>query len=104
MGEIEGLLEYGARLGVYSYFIYLFLPVGRGELVRDDALDSRERAELLELLLQKQHEMNAILIPVAMPDYWALCAPPARHTPWQTETARGAVPRRLSGGQRHGLP
>jgi len=71
MGEIEGLLEYGARLGVYSYFIYLFLPVGRGELVRDDALDSRERAELLELLLQKQHEMNAILIPVAMPDYWA---------------------------------
>lgn len=71
MSEIEQLLDYGAQLGVYSYFIYLFVPVGRGELVRDDALDTRERAELLELLVQKQHEMSAILIPVAMPEYWA---------------------------------
>lgn len=70
MSEIEQLLDYGARLGVYSYFIYLFVPVGRGELVRDDTLDTRERAELLELLVQKQHEMSAILIPVAMPEYW----------------------------------
>lgn len=71
IGEIERLLGYGARLGIYSYFIYLFVPLGRGEQVRDDALDSRERAALLELLLLKQREMNAILIPVAMPEYWA---------------------------------
>jgi radical SAM protein with 4Fe4S-binding SPASM domain len=69
--EIERIIEYGDRMGVYSYFIYLFMPVGRGELVRDDALDSRERADLLKLILQKQRETSAILIPVGLPEYWA---------------------------------
>jgi radical SAM protein with 4Fe4S-binding SPASM domain len=69
--EVERIIEYGDRIGVYSYFIYLFVPVGRGETVRTDALDPAERRAILELLLQKQREVRAILIPVAALEYWA---------------------------------
>ena len=69
--EIERIIDYGDTIGVYSYFIYNFVPFGRGEAIRDDALENADLNALLDLLIRKQHEVNAILIPVAAPEYWA---------------------------------
>ncbi|HID19817.1 MAG TPA: radical SAM protein [Methanophagales archaeon] len=69
--EIERIIDYGDRIGVYSYFIYNFVPFGRGEEIRDYALTKNEFKALLDLILAKQREVRAILIPVAAPEYWA---------------------------------
>jgi radical SAM protein with 4Fe4S-binding SPASM domain len=69
--EIERIIDYGDRIGVYSYFIYNFVPCGRGEAVRDDALNSDDLKALLDVIFTKQREVRAILIPVAAPEYWA---------------------------------
>ena len=69
--EIERIIDYGNTIGVYSYFIYNFVPSGRGEAIRDDSLGNDDLKALLDLLVRKQREVNAILIPVAAPEYWA---------------------------------
>jgi radical SAM protein with 4Fe4S-binding SPASM domain len=69
--EIERIIDYGNAIGVYSYFIYNFVPCGRGEAIRDYALSSDDFNALLDLLLRKQRDVRAILIPVAAPEYWA---------------------------------
>ncbi len=69
--EIARIIDYGDRIGVYSYFIYRFVPIGRGEEIRDYALEEEDFKALLDLILEKQREVRAIIIPVAFPEYWA---------------------------------
>jgi radical SAM protein with 4Fe4S-binding SPASM domain len=69
--EIERIIDYGDSIGVYSYFMYNFVPCGRGEAAREYALGSDDYNALLDLLLKKQRDVRAILIPVAAPEYWA---------------------------------
>jgi radical SAM protein with 4Fe4S-binding SPASM domain len=69
--EIGRIIDYGDSLGAYSYFVYNFVPCGRGEAVRDGALDHEEFNALLDLLLTKQRDVRGIIIPVAAPEYWA---------------------------------
>ncbi len=69
--EIERIIDYGDKIGVYSYFIYNFVPFGRGEEIRDYALGNDDFKTLLDLILKKQREVKAIIIPVASPEYWA---------------------------------
>ncbi len=71
INEIEPIIDYGDRIGVYSYFIYRFVPAGRGKELCDQELDRGELRWLLKLLLRKQREISGILIPVAAPEYWA---------------------------------
>jgi radical SAM protein with 4Fe4S-binding SPASM domain len=69
--EIERIIDYGTEIGVYSYFIYRFVPFGRGEDIRDYELEREDFKALLDLILEKQREVRAIIIPVASPEYWA---------------------------------
>lgn len=69
--EIERIIDYGTEIGIYSYFIYRFVPFGRGEVIREYELTKEDFKSLLDLILKKQREVNAILIPVASPEYWA---------------------------------
>lgn len=69
--EIERIIDFGTEIGVYSYFIYRFVPFGRGEDVRDCELGSEDFKALLDLIIEKQREVSAIIIPVASPEYWA---------------------------------
>jgi len=69
--EIERIIDYGDSLGAYSYFVYNFVPCGRGETARDTTLDHEEFNALLDLLLKKQRDVRGIIIPVAAPEYWA---------------------------------
>ena len=69
--EVEKIIDYGDKIGVYSYFIYRFVPFGRGEEIRDYELGEEDFKALLDLILEKQREVRAIIIPVASPEYWA---------------------------------
>jgi len=69
--EIERIIDYGTEIGVYSYFIYRFVPFGRGEEIQDYELRRDDFKALLDLILEKQREVGAIIIPVASPEYWA---------------------------------
>ena len=69
--EIARIIDYGTDIGVYSYFIYRFVPFGRGEDIRDYELGSEDFKALLDLILEKQRAVRAIIIPVASPEYWA---------------------------------
>ncbi len=69
--EIARIIDYGDRIGVYSYFIYRFVPFGRGEEIRDYELGREDFKALLDLILEKQRKVRAIIIPVAAPEYWA---------------------------------
>ncbi|MHC1600129.1 MAG: radical SAM protein [Candidatus Methanospirareceae archaeon] len=69
--EVERIIDYGSEIGVYSYFIYNFVPFGRGEEIQDYALGRDDFKALLNLILEKQREVRAIIIPVASPEYWA---------------------------------
>lgn len=69
--EIGRIIDYGDEIGVFSYFIYRFVPFGRGEEIRDYELGSADFKALLDLILEKQREVRAIIIPVASPEYWA---------------------------------
>ncbi len=69
--ELARIIEYGDKIGVYSYFIYRFVPFGRGAEWRDSELGKEDFGTLLDLILKKQREVHAILIPVAAPEYWA---------------------------------
>lgn len=69
--EITRIIDYGDKIGVYSYFIYRFVPFGRGAEWQDYELGRDEFRTLLNLILEKQREVRAILIPVAAPEYWA---------------------------------
>jgi len=69
--EIARIIDYGDVIGVFSYFIYRFVPFGRGEEIRDYELGRADFKALLDLVLEKQREVRAIIIPVASPEYWA---------------------------------
>ncbi len=69
--EIARIIDYGDRIGVYSYFIYRFVPFGRGEEIRDYELGREDFKALFDLILEKQRKVRAIIIPVAAPEYWA---------------------------------
>ena len=69
--EIARIIDYGIEIGAYSYFIYRFVPSGRGEAIRDYELGSAEFRSLLDLILEKQRAVSAIIIPIASPEYWA---------------------------------
>ena len=69
--EIGRIIDYGDSIGAYSYFVYNFVPCGRGETFCDAVLDHDEFNTLLDLLLKKQRDVQGIIIPVAAPEYWA---------------------------------
>jgi radical SAM protein with 4Fe4S-binding SPASM domain len=69
--EVERIIDYGNGRGVFSYFIYNFVPMGRGEKIKNQSLEGDDFKALLDLILHKQHQAKSIIIPVASPEYWA---------------------------------
>ena len=72
--EVARVIDYGNQLGAFSYFIYRFVPIGRGEDVRQWDLDDEQALQLMQTVLNKQRTSSAFIIPVAFPEYWAYAA------------------------------
>jgi len=49
--EIEGLTEFGEKLGIGSIVIERFFPIGRGNQIEKDVLDGREFLEVWQKIL-----------------------------------------------------
>lgn len=69
--EIEKIIDFGNLIGVHSFFIYNMIQEGRGKGISWLALSKNERIKLIELIAKKQINSRAILIPIALPEYWA---------------------------------
>ncbi|MGB9617340.1 MAG: SPASM domain-containing protein, partial [Desulfomonilaceae bacterium] len=50
--------------------MYQLVPVGRGEIIEDAALDLEQNKRLLTFLRDKQKNIKTIVEPVAGPQYW----------------------------------
>lgn len=74
LAEVARVIDYGNALGAYSYFIYRFVPLGRGAAIRSWELDGAGTQALMRLVLAKQRASRAIIIPVAFPEYWPYAA------------------------------
>ena len=69
--EVPRIIDFGNEIGVFSYFIYNFVPAGRGAKIAENALCEDEFNELLRVLAEKQRHSRGIIIPVAAPEYFA---------------------------------
>jgi radical SAM protein with 4Fe4S-binding SPASM domain len=50
--------------------IYQLVPVGRGRVIEDAVLDKSANKWLIEFMVKAQRDTNAIMEPVAGPQYW----------------------------------
>ncbi len=71
LDEVGPIIDYGNRLGAYSHFVYRFVPVGRGLEADALRLDRAQLGRLLEIIADRQRHGTAIVIPVALPEFWA---------------------------------
>lgn len=69
-GDLDELLELVDDLGSGIMLMYQLVPVGRGDAIRDAALNINENERLLKFLAKKQKEVSTIVEPVAGPQYW----------------------------------
>ena len=69
--EVPGIIDFGNKIGVFSYFIYNFVPLGRGAEMAENVLTHDEFCRLLQILANKQRHSSGIIIPVAAPEYFA---------------------------------
>lgn len=70
-GELECVIELAAELGAAIVLVYQLVPVGRGDSIREAALDSEANRRLVETLARVQRKVPLIIEPVAAPQYWA---------------------------------
>jgi radical SAM protein with 4Fe4S-binding SPASM domain len=50
--------------------MYQLVPVGRGRIIENAALDLNANQQLIRFMAQAQRQTNAIMEPVAGPQYW----------------------------------
>jgi radical SAM protein with 4Fe4S-binding SPASM domain len=71
MEELKRLLQLVEELGTGILLMYQLVPVGRGKKIENASLDLSSNEELIKLIADAQKESNAIIEPVAGPQYWA---------------------------------
>jgi len=71
LDEVARIIDFGNSIGAFSYFIYNFVALGRGEQVEEYKLSQQENRQLLEIIRDNQRKSSTIIIPVAFPEYWA---------------------------------
>lgn len=69
--EIQRLLHLVDELGTGILLMYQLVPVGRGSSIKDASLDTSSNERLIKLISQAQKKSNAVIEPVAGPQYWA---------------------------------
>ncbi len=69
--EVARIIDFGNSIGAFSYFIYNFVAMGRGEQVQEYKLSQQETRRLLEIIRDNQRKSSTIIIPVAFPEYFA---------------------------------
>ncbi len=71
MDEIKRLLELVNELETGILLMYQLVPVGRGKSIEYASLDLSNNERLIKIIADAQKESEAIIEPVAGPQYWA---------------------------------
>ncbi len=78
VSQMERLMALVDDLKTAILLIYQLVPVGRGRVIKDAALDKERNEWLIEFMANAQRETNAIMEPVAGPQYWPFLLKRAR--------------------------
>ncbi len=68
--DIENIIELAEEKKAVIMLMYQLVPVGRGNEIKNDALDLSQNKQLAELISKKQRNVSVIVEPVAFPQYW----------------------------------
>lgn len=69
--EIGQLLTLVDELDTGILLMYQLVPVGRGSEIKEASLDLSSNERLIKLISEAQKQSNAVIEPVAGPQYWA---------------------------------
>jgi radical SAM protein with 4Fe4S-binding SPASM domain len=69
--EIKRLLQLVNELETGILLMYQLVPVGRGKNIKDASLDISSNERLIKIIADAQKDSDAIIEPVAGPQYWA---------------------------------
>ena len=69
--ELDSLIDLVEELGSGIMLMYQLVPVGRGTVISQSALDMDYNKKLLTFLSEEQKNKSVLIEPVAGPQYWA---------------------------------
>jgi len=70
--ELPAIYELAIKLGAAALHVFVLVPTGRGELIRDQLLSPQEYEETLRWLLDRQQEGRLFIKPTCAPQYYRL--------------------------------
>ena len=68
--EVPRVLRMADQLGADIVLLYQLVPVGRGDVIRDQALTAEENRELMDTVIRAQSGLRTVVQPVAAPQFW----------------------------------
>jgi heme b synthase len=71
-GELPAIHELAISLGAAAHHVFVLVPTGRGEEIRDQIVSPEEYEETLRWLLNKQKEGKLFIKPTCAPQYYRL--------------------------------
>ncbi|MDP3182511.1 MAG: radical SAM protein, partial [Desulfobaccales bacterium] len=76
--ELPAIFELAISLNAAAHHVFVLVPTGRGELIRDQLLTPQEYEETLRWLLDRQREGRLFIKPTCAPQYYRLWRQDAR--------------------------
>ncbi len=70
--ELPAIFELAVSLNAAALHVFVLVPTGRGELIRDQLLTPQEYEETLRWLLARQQEGRLFIKPTCAPQYYRL--------------------------------
>ncbi len=70
--ELPAIHELVTKLGAVAHHVFVLVPTGRGELIREELLSAAEYEETLNWLLERQKEGRLFIKPTCAPQYYRL--------------------------------
>ncbi len=72
LAELPAIYELAVSLNAAALHVFVLVPTGRGELIRDQLLSPQEYEETLRWLLDRQQEGRLFIKPTCAPQYYRL--------------------------------
>ena len=67
--EITQITDFAQEIGAVGHYIFFLIPVGRGKLIKETALEVKENEELLRAIMRKQGEVSIDVKPTCAPQF-----------------------------------
>ncbi len=67
--EILNIIDFGVKMGAMAVYVFFLIPVGRGILLEDSAVEVNAYEELLQKIMTKQKEVPITIKPTCAPQF-----------------------------------